>query len=271
MRKVRITAIQPYFPEVLEHETEGIEHALKLLHDAAKENPDIVCFPECYPFWEREEIFTAARELRCYVIAGTVQQTGTKEYCTMILIDRKGKLVGRQRKCHRAYSVEPFAVDEEAYHVFDTEFGKIGIAICLDGWGFPEGFYQLAKGGAEIIFNPSLIFRKKPQRRIGCITRILEYRIPIVSVSNARWAFKRKPEDVPLSAAGGGSLILSPPEELSDLKLLAEWVKTSVSTEDWIVHESGEEEEIVTVTLDLDALSHLREVWDDCFGKTRLI
>lgn len=270
MRKVKVSAIQPYFPEFMEHETDGVKHALKLIRQAGKEKPDVICLPECYPFWESEELFNVAQELQCYIIAGTMQWVGNQEYNTMILIDRKGNLVGRQRKVHRAYSVETHTVDE-VYHIFKTDFGKIGITICIDGWGFPEGFYQLAKGGAEIIFNPSLIFRKKTQRRMACLTRVMEYRIPIVSVNNARWAFKRKPGDPPLPAEGGGSLILSPPEELTEKKVLAEWVKRSTSTEEWIVCELDQEEGIMTATFDLDALKHLRQIWDECMGKTRLI
>jgi predicted amidohydrolase len=40
------------------------------------------------------------------------------------------------------------------FPVFDTEFGKIGIAICYDGW-FPETFRKLVLGGAELICVPT--------------------------------------------------------------------------------------------------------------------
>lgn len=268
-RKVKVCAIQSKFPEYLEHENEGVLHAVELLEKAGAEKPDIICLPELYPFWDREEIYQAAKRIGCYVLAGVAEFVGGYEYNAMVLIDRNGDLVGRQRKVHRAYSVEFHTVDD-GYTVFQTDFGKIGVLICIDGWGFPEGFYYLAKHGAEIIFNPSIIFRKKPQRRMACLAKCMEYRIPIISNNNAKWSLKRKSDDTPLPANGGGSLIVSPPLELMEEANLARWMKESASTENWIVKELENEEEIVFATFDLDALSNIRSLWDDCLGKTRL-
>lgn len=269
-RKIKVCAIQPKFPQYLEHENEAVLHAVELLEKAGTEKPDIICLPELYPFWDREELYETAKKIGSYVLAGVVEFVGGHEYNTMILIDRNGNLVGRQRKVHRAYSVEFHTVDDE-YRIFQTDFGKIGVLICIDGWGFPEGFYYLAKHGAEIIFNPSIIFRKKPQRRMACLAKSMEYRIPIISNNNAEWAFKRSSSDIPLPANGGGSLIVSPPAELAGEDNLAKWMKESASTENWIVSELANEEEIVFETFDLDALKKLRSLWDDCLGKTRLI
>lgn len=271
MRNVKICAIQAKYPNYLEHENEGVQHAVELLKLAGKENPDIICLPELYPFWESPELFATAKQLGCYVIAGTAQYIGGYEYNTVILIDRFGHSVGRQRKVHRAYSIE-FHMGGDEFKVFETDFGKIGALICIDGWGFPEGFYALAKNGAEIIFNPAIIFRKKPQRRLACISKCMDYRIPIISVSNPKWAFKRKQIDNPLPPEGGGSLVIAPPAELVNENKLAEWMKRSVSAEEWIMQELGDEEDaIITQTLDLDVLKELRGLWDDCLGKTRLI
>jgi predicted amidohydrolase len=43
----------------------------------------------------------------------------------------------------------PCAVGREA-PVFDTDFGKVGMAICFDA-NFPEVFRQLSLGGAEVV------------------------------------------------------------------------------------------------------------------------
>ena len=38
--------------------------------------------------------------------------------------------------------------------MFDTAAGKVGLAICYDGW-FPETFRQLALKGAELVCVPT--------------------------------------------------------------------------------------------------------------------
>jgi N-carbamoylputrescine amidase len=47
-----------------------------------------------------------------------------------------------------------FARGDLGFPVFDTALGKVGVAICYDGW-FPETFRQLALAGAEIVCIPT--------------------------------------------------------------------------------------------------------------------
>jgi len=67
-----------------------------------------------------------------YIVAGIYEKVGRLIYNTGILIDRKGKIIGKYRKTHlppEEYSREGVTPGTD-YPVFETDFGKIGILIC---------------------------------------------------------------------------------------------------------------------------------------------
>ncbi|MFH1788706.1 MAG: carbon-nitrogen hydrolase family protein [Candidatus Altiarchaeota archaeon] len=71
-----------------------------------------------------------------------------------LLIGRDGKIKGRYRKvflCGDHRLVEP----GRKFPVFETDFGKIGIAICWDV-SFSRPFVSMVRRGAKIIFCPML-------------------------------------------------------------------------------------------------------------------
>ncbi|MCI7304419.1 carbon-nitrogen hydrolase family protein [Ihubacter massiliensis] len=72
-------------------------------------------------------------------------------YNTALLLDNKGAIIGTYRKSHL---VEGFEADNFTkggqYPVFDTRWGKVGMAICWDA-AFPETVKLLALKGAELI------------------------------------------------------------------------------------------------------------------------
>lgn len=102
-----------------------------------------------------ERIGQVCRTYGMYVIADYIEREGETLYNTAVVIDRNGGIAGRYRKTHlcatekRCYGVE--AGDE--LPVFDLDFGRIGIAICMDMY-FPEVFRVLTLKGAEMIFWP---------------------------------------------------------------------------------------------------------------------
>jgi len=265
---VRIAAIQA-LPRKTLVDPKNVEHALELLERASRENIVIACFPELYPYTGLKELCDKAEELGIYVIAGIDERTKDGEYNTAVLIGPDGEIIGRQRKIHVVPFVESNYKAGKGFKLFRTKFGRIGILVCIDFWGFPEGAYKLVKAGVDIIFNPCLTFRKKPQRRMSCISRVLDYKIPIVSVSNAKWSLKITEGSPELPPEGGGSLILSPPP-LKDERDVEMWVKKSISCEEWIVREAGEGEEIMTADINLEKLKLSRKIWDRCLGKSML-
>lgn len=95
------------------------------------------------------------RKYGMYIAADYAEREGERVYNTAVLLDRKGAVCGKYRKTHlcgsekRCYGVE--AGDE--LPVFDLDFGRVGIAICMDMF-FPEIFRVLTLKGAEIILWP---------------------------------------------------------------------------------------------------------------------
>lgn len=242
----------------------NVSHAVELLEKASLRGADLACFPEAYPASGEEEIHRAARELRLYVIAGFLVKESGQLYNECVLVDSAGRVIGRQRKVHAVPGIEPFARGDH-YIPMETPWGKIGILICIDGWGFPEGFYRLNEAGVDLIFNPCLIFKKKPQKRMSLLGRVLDYKLPIVAPNNAVWSLRIFPEDPGLPPEGGQSLILVPPAFQSREEIEG-FMKEASSCEAWIVAEGGNEEEILLATIDLPALGKTRSIWNDCFG-----
>lgn len=92
------------------------------------------------------------------MVAGLVEETQGKRYNTATLFDRQGRLVGRQRQRNlgslegRGFGVSP----GRDWQVLATDFGCLGLAVCIDFWGQPDAAQQLAAQGADLIVNPSI-------------------------------------------------------------------------------------------------------------------
>lgn len=242
----------------------NVPHAVDLLKKASSLGAKLACFPEAYPASGEDEIRKVADELSIFVVASFLVQEGKGLYNESVLIDSQGQVVGRQRKVHPVPGVEPFLPGDD-YRIMETPWGKMGILICIDGWGFPEGFYRLNKAGADLIINPCLIFKKKPQKRMSLLSRVLDYKLPIVAPNNAVWSLKIFADDPGMPPEGGESLILVPPAFQSPEDIEA-FMKEAVSCEGWIVAEGGRDEQILLANIDLQVLRRTRSLWDNCFG-----
>lgn len=146
----------------------NITEACIMLDEAAKDNPDIVCLPECVteigiPIDKRDELkekipgpvanrmSQKAREHGMYIVAPIFEDDGESGgfFITGVIFDRQGKIAGKYRKVHEY----PPPIEKEYYPVFNLEFGKVGIMICRDNH-YPEVARILTLKGAEIIFYP---------------------------------------------------------------------------------------------------------------------
>ena len=77
---------------------ENLDRALHYLEKCQGLEADLICFPEYFPFSGEAELAQAAGALQAYVVAGLVEEAGEEWYNTATLFDRRGNLVGRQRK-----------------------------------------------------------------------------------------------------------------------------------------------------------------------------
>ncbi|MEI3102322.1 MAG: nitrilase-related carbon-nitrogen hydrolase [Oscillospiraceae bacterium] len=87
---------------------------------------------------------------------------GGRIYNTCFVFDSQGRQIARHRKVHlfdvdlpgmRFRESSTFTPGEKVT-VFDTEYGKMGCAVCFD-LRFPELFRAMAVRGAKVIFLPA--------------------------------------------------------------------------------------------------------------------
>ena len=100
---------------------------------------------------------TLAKKHGTYIVCPIDRRDGKRRLNTAILIDRAGKIAGVYDKVYPYWSEfdlkSPVEPGQEA-KVFQTDFGKLGLAICFDV-NFPEVWQQLADQGAELVVWPS--------------------------------------------------------------------------------------------------------------------
>ncbi len=105
-----------------------------------------------------------AKKYGCYIQTGTFLEIDPAYpehvFNTTVLIG-PGGILGKYRKVNPWIPWEVHAsphdvagYDAEPFPVFDTELGKLGVAICYD-WLFPETIRQIAFNGAELIVRVS--------------------------------------------------------------------------------------------------------------------
>lgn len=72
-----------------------------------------------------------------------------------LLIDRNGEVISYYRKTHLTHGEKLAGLTPgEEFVVCDTDFGRVGFAICWDLY-YPETARALVKKGAELIINPT--------------------------------------------------------------------------------------------------------------------
>lgn len=100
------------------------------------------------------ELAKSAKEWRCYIVAGILEEADGMYYNSAVLIGEEG-YIDHYRKIH-LFDDEKiyFAPGDRPLKVYDIKKAKIGIMICFD-WIFPEVTRSLALMGAEVICHPS--------------------------------------------------------------------------------------------------------------------
>jgi predicted amidohydrolase len=159
-------------PQIATSLDEGLDRIKRLLSEASAQGAEIVCFPEAYlpglrgvdidvlPFGQedQERVLRAVAEWsRTYAIAtilGMEWLGETGRLNVAVVIDARGQLQGYQTKNQVAPSEDPFYVPGGTRRLFEVNGVKFGVAICHEGWRYPETVRWAAVRGARIVFHP---------------------------------------------------------------------------------------------------------------------
>jgi len=161
-------------PSVATSLDEGLDKIKRLLSEAAAQGAEIVCFPEAYlpglrgqdfevlpfdPTKQERLLQTVAQWAKVYKIAtilGMERLTETGRQIAAFVIDAGGELQGYQTKNQLDPSEDRFYVPGNTRQLFEVNGVKFGIAICHEGWRYPETVRWAAMRGAKIVFHPQL-------------------------------------------------------------------------------------------------------------------
>ncbi|HEX4593362.1 MAG TPA: carbon-nitrogen hydrolase family protein [Bryobacteraceae bacterium] len=151
---------------------ESVTLAKQAIDEAAVERAGLICFPECYipgyrgmgkripppdaAFLERawSAIAAAAKKANLAVILGTERLIDSALVITALVINRDGTIAGFQDKVQIDPSEEGTYSPGSGRRVFESGPLKFGIAICHEGWRYPETVRWAAQRGAQIVFHP---------------------------------------------------------------------------------------------------------------------
>lgn len=102
-----------------------------------------------------------ARELGVVLPISWFEKAGNAYFNSLALADADGRLLGVYRKTHIPNAIgyqekEYFSPGDTGFRVWDSAFGRLGVAICWDQW-FPETARCLALQGAEVLLFPTAI------------------------------------------------------------------------------------------------------------------
>ncbi len=160
----------------------NIKQADELIKSASEEGANIILLQELFktPYFcqkENYDYFSLAESLEDSKLIKHFQEIAKKYnvvlpisffekdgncyFNSLVVIDTDGKVVDLYRKSHiptgECYEEKfYFTPGDTGFKVFNTKFGKIGVAICWDQW-FSEAARIMTLMGAELLFYPTAI------------------------------------------------------------------------------------------------------------------
>jgi len=169
MSTYRIALANIRFPKSRE---ESVTLAEEAIAEASNERADVICFPECFVpgyrgmnkgvlppdpvFLERawSSIASAAARANVAVILGTERVVGDAVLASALVINRDGSVAGFQDKVQIDPSEDTIYSPGSGRQVFQVDGLKFGVAICHEGWRYPETVRVAVRGGAHVVFHP---------------------------------------------------------------------------------------------------------------------
>jgi len=151
---------------------DGLGRIDRLLGEGAARGARVLCFPEAYLpglrgqdldvlTWDRARqertlraVADSARAHRVAVLLGVERLTGAGAQIATAFIDATGRLHGFQTKNQLDPGEDAFYVPGDTRRLFEVDGVTIGVAICHEGWRYPETVRWAAARGAKIVFHP---------------------------------------------------------------------------------------------------------------------
>ena len=151
---------------------ESISLAGAAIAEAGRRQAQVVCFPECYvpgyrwpgqpfpppdqAFLDRawESVASSARKAGITAVLGTERVTTRGLLISALVIDANGVAMGWQDKEQLDPCEEPTYTAGTGRQIFQAGPLRFGIAICHEGFRYPEIVRWAAKRGAQVVFHP---------------------------------------------------------------------------------------------------------------------
>jgi len=166
---MKIALASPVHPKSLK---EGMDQLQQLVEAAAQEQATLICFPESYiPGYPLD--LSNAEKLYPHVLEEALLQTCAiaKQNAVAIIlpmdwyehgdflnvafvISANGEVLGYQSKNQLDPTEDHLWVAGTQRNIFEVNGLKFGIAICHEGFRYPESVRWSARHGAAIVFHP---------------------------------------------------------------------------------------------------------------------
>jgi len=159
-------------PRVAASLDDGLARLGRCLSEASAQGAEIVCFPEAYlpglrgqdfdvfPYdrveQERalEAVSALARTHRVATILGMEIVADAGRQIAACVVDAQGGIQGSQTKNQLDPTEDRFYVPGTGRRLFEINGVKFGVAICHEGFRYPETVRWAAVRGAKIVFHP---------------------------------------------------------------------------------------------------------------------
>jgi predicted amidohydrolase len=153
---------------------ESVALAGEAIAQASNEGAGLICFPECFVpgyrgmgkvvappdpvFLERawSTIAAAAAKAGLAVVLGTERVVDEALLITVLVIHPDGTIAGFQDKVQLDPSEDEIYTPGSGRRVFHAGPMTFGVAICHEGWRYPETVRWAVQHGAQIVFHPHL-------------------------------------------------------------------------------------------------------------------
>jgi len=171
MTTVRIALANLPYPATRE---EAVTSAERAIAEAGAERADLICFPECFvpgyrglgkqvalpdaAFLERawSAIAAAAGRANVGVVLGTERLVGQGLRISVLVVNRDGTVAGFQDKVQLDPSEDGTYTPGSERRVFTAGPVTFGVAICHEGFRYPETVRWAVRRGAQLVFHPHL-------------------------------------------------------------------------------------------------------------------